>query len=146
MWWLQYLSMACGSIGCRLWLQSPVSPVVHGSSSICCISCRLSHLVTPAAVVCGSSSTICSCCCLWLRYLLSSWLRYLLSISSCGSRQYLSSHLWLQFVAPLSVVRGSSSSRCCRCTCGSSISVVVVSRLLLPAVAPVSVDRLWLQY
>ena len=138
--WLQYyllsfdrlwLSSIC--ISSRLWLQSPVSPVIHGSSSIC-ISCHLSHhlVAPPVAVVCGSSLvqylssrlvTPVDGCRLWLWYLLLSWLRYLLSILSCGSRlQAVSVHRsWLHWllpvvmapVAPVSVVGVSSTTICC---------------------------------
>ena len=100
---LQYLSVACGSSICRgsstcclvLWLQAPVSPVVHGSTSIC-------------RPTCGSIG-----CRLWLQYLVSvdrSWLQSPVSVV-CSWIRFL---LYLSFAAPVSPVVSSCGS------CGSS--------------------------
>ena len=143
--------VVCGSSICRLvlWLQAPVSPVVHGSS------------LSPVSVVCVSS--IC-------RSWLWQWLRYL-SLMASASLRYLS------FVAPVFVVVHESSTICrswLHCAiglvvaCGSSICCSWLRKYLqylflslgAPAVAPVSpvssvVDGfstiscgccLWLQY
>ena len=134
--WLQYLSLlwgllryllsfmappvsvACGSIGCRLWLwyllsfMSPVSPVVHGSISICrlWLQYHLLLLVDPLVIACGSSGSS-SICRSWLQSICRSWLRYL---------------LWLSFVAPVAVVLSYGSSICCAWLYHQYLLLVVV--------------------
>jgi len=102
--WLQYLSfmapavsvVACGSSIC-----CSCGFVVHGSSSICMISCR-SWLQPPVSVGC-----------LWLQYQLfmSPVVPLLSSVVACGSIGWLA----------VACTCGSSSSRRCRRSCGSSI-------------------------